>query len=47
MAAVVGLILHGGWAGAIVEASAALAIVAIALVAWVGSRKDPEERDEP
>jgi hypothetical protein len=43
MALVLGLIAHGGWAGAAVEAAAALAIVAIALVAWVGGRKDDEK----
>jgi hypothetical protein len=31
---------HGGVAGAIVEASFALLIVAIALAVWVGNRKD-------
>jgi hypothetical protein len=36
---------HGGTAGAIVEASFALLIVAIALAAWVGSKKDDEEHD--
>jgi hypothetical protein len=36
------LLAHGGVAGAIVEVSIALLIVAIALAAWVGSRKDQE-----
>jgi hypothetical protein len=44
MALVVGLIAHGGVGGAIVEASAALLIVAIALAVWVGGRKDSQER---
>ena len=35
----------GGTAGAIVEASFALLIVAIALAAWVGSKKDDEEHN--
>jgi hypothetical protein len=43
MAPVVGLVAHGGVAGAIVEASAALLIVAIALAVWIGNRKDGEE----
>ncbi|HEU6444043.1 MAG TPA: hypothetical protein VFL61_03195 [Gaiellaceae bacterium] len=43
MAAVLGLVAHGGLAGAIVEASSALLIVAIALAVWVGQRKDGEE----
>ena len=34
------LLAHGGVAGAIVEVSIALLIVAIALAAWVGNRKD-------
>jgi hypothetical protein len=34
---------HGGVGGAIVEASAALLIVAIALAVWVGGRKDSQE----
>jgi hypothetical protein len=44
MAALVGVIAHGGVGGAIVEASAALLIVAIALAVWVGNRKDSQER---
>lgn len=43
MAAVLGLVAHGGLGGAIVETSAALLIVAIALAVWVGQRKDGEE----
>jgi hypothetical protein len=43
MAAVLGLVAHGGLAGAIVESLAALLIVAIALAVWVGGRKDGEE----
>ena len=43
MAALLGLIAHGGVAGAVVEVSAALLIVAIALAAWVGGRKDRKE----
>jgi hypothetical protein len=34
------LIAHGGVAGAAVELSLALLIVAIALAVWVGGRKD-------
>jgi len=34
---------HGGFSGAIVEVSAALLIVAIALAAWVGGRRDRKE----
>ncbi len=34
---------HAGITGAIVEVSAALLIVAIALAAWVGGRKDRKE----
>jgi hypothetical protein len=46
MAAVLGLAVvfaHGGVAGAVLEVSAALLIVAIALAAWVGGRRDREE----
>jgi hypothetical protein len=39
------VLAHGGTAGAIVEASFALLVVAIALAAWVGSKKDDEEHD--
>jgi hypothetical protein len=38
------LFAHGGVAGAVVEISAGLLIVAIALAVWVGGRKDEEER---
>jgi hypothetical protein len=34
------LIAHGGTAGAAVEVSLALLIVAIALAVWVGARRD-------
>jgi hypothetical protein len=37
---------HGGTAGAIVEASFALLIVALALAAWVGSKRDDDADDE-
>ena len=43
MAALLGVIAHGGVGGAIVEASAALLIVAIALAVWVGGRKDGQK----
>jgi hypothetical protein len=43
MAALLGLVAHGGVGGAIVEASAALLIVAIALAVWVGGRRDRKE----
>jgi hypothetical protein len=33
-------IAHGGTAGAVVELSLALLIVAIALAVWVGTRQD-------
>jgi hypothetical protein len=36
------LIAHGGTAGAVVELSLALLIVAIALAVWVGGRRDEE-----
>ena len=39
------VLAHGGTAGAIVEVSFALLIVALALAAWVGSRRDDEEPD--
>ena len=41
----IGVVAHGGVAGAVVEASAALLIVAIALAAWVGGKKD-KQREE-
>jgi hypothetical protein len=37
---------HGGTAGAIVEASFALLIVALALAAWVGSKRDDEGEND-
>ena len=45
MAAFVWLSLyaHGGLTGALIEVSAALLIVAIAVAVWVGNRKDGEE----
>ena len=39
------VLAHGGTAVAIVEASFALLIVALALAVWVGSRRDDEEQD--
>jgi hypothetical protein len=45
MAALGGLtvvLAHGGVAGAVVEVAFALMIVAIALAAWVGGRRDKE-----
>lgn len=36
------VLAHGGVGGAVVEVSVALLIVAIALAAWVGGRKDEE-----
>ncbi len=47
VAALLGLVplfAHGGVAGAIVELSAGLLIVAVAVAVWVGNRKDGEER---
>jgi hypothetical protein len=47
VAALLGLVplfAHGGVAGAVVELSAGLLIVAIALAVWVGNRKDEGER---
>jgi hypothetical protein len=47
VAAVVGLVPlfgHGGVAGAVVELSAGLLIVAIALAVWLGGRRDGKER---
>jgi hypothetical protein len=43
VAALVGLIAHGGIGGAIVEAAAALAIVAVALAVWVSNRRGKDE----
>ena len=46
VAALLGLVplfAHGGVAGAVVELTAALLIVAIALAVWAGGRKDGEE----
>jgi hypothetical protein len=43
MAALLWVIAHGGTAGAVVEASLALLIVAIALAVWVGNRRDGEK----
>ncbi|MGH3085595.1 MAG: hypothetical protein ACRDNP_16340 [Gaiellaceae bacterium] len=40
MAALGQLVAHGGTAGAAVELSLALLIVAIALAVWVGRRQD-------
>jgi hypothetical protein len=37
-----GLLAHGGVTGAVVELSLALLIVAIALAAWVGARREKE-----
>ena len=42
--ALVGLVAHGGVAGAVVELSAGLLIVAVAVAVWLGGRKDGEER---
>jgi hypothetical protein len=39
---VVGLIAHGGTTGAIIEASLAVGIVAIALVAWLAARREKD-----
>jgi hypothetical protein len=36
---------HGGVGGAVLEAAFALLIVAIALAAWLGARKDDEKSD--
>ncbi len=44
VAALVGLVAHGGVAGAVVELSAGLLIVAVAVAVWLGGRKDGEER---
>jgi hypothetical protein len=35
-------VAHGGVAGAVVEVAFALMIVAIALAAWLGGRRDKE-----
>jgi hypothetical protein len=42
VAAVAFVIAHGGVAGAVVEVLLALLIVAIALAAWVGTRRDED-----
>jgi hypothetical protein len=39
---VTAVLAHGGVAGAVVELLFALLIVAIALAAWVGGRRDKE-----
>ncbi|HET8652064.1 MAG TPA: hypothetical protein VFM13_05785 [Gaiellaceae bacterium] len=44
LAPLLGVVAHGGLVGALVEALAALLILAIALAAWVGQRRDGEER---
>jgi hypothetical protein len=36
------VVAHGGVAGAVVEAAFVLGIVAIALAAWLGGRRDKE-----
>jgi hypothetical protein len=38
----VSVLAHGGVTGAVVELSLALLIVAIALAAWVGTRREKE-----
>jgi hypothetical protein len=40
MAALAGLVAHGGTVGLVVELSAALGIVALGLAAWLGTRKE-------
>jgi hypothetical protein len=42
-APVVGLIAHGGLGGAIVEASAAILIVAIGIAVWLANRRESDE----
>jgi hypothetical protein len=39
---VTAVVAHGGVAGAVVEVAFALMIVAIALAAWLGTRRDGE-----
>jgi hypothetical protein len=39
---VTAVLAHGGVAGAVVEVAFALMIVAIALAAWLGTRRDKE-----
>jgi hypothetical protein len=47
VAAVAGLVAHGGTLGAIAEASLALlAVGVIGLLAWVGSRRDKDEHEK-
>ncbi|MDQ3778045.1 MAG: hypothetical protein M3310_04155 [Actinomycetota bacterium] len=45
MAALLGLIAHGGIGGAVVEAAAAILIVAVALAVWVANRSDGDSGD--
>jgi hypothetical protein len=40
----VGLVAHGGTAGAIVEVVLIAGVVAIMLAVWVGNRRDDTER---
>jgi hypothetical protein len=40
-----GLLAHGGMAGAVVEASVALLVAAIAIAAWLGSRRGGEREE--
>ena len=37
------MLAHGGVGGAVVELLAALAIVALALAAWITSRRSPDD----
>jgi hypothetical protein len=39
-----GLLAHGGTAGAIVELILVAGVVAVMLAVWVGNRRDDEER---
>jgi hypothetical protein len=40
MAALAGLVAHGGTVGLLVELSAAIGILALGLAAWLGTRKE-------
>jgi hypothetical protein len=44
LAWLVGLVAHGGTAGAIVEVVLIAGVVAIMLAVWVGNRRDDTER---
>jgi hypothetical protein len=44
LAGLIGLLAHGGTAGAIVELVLIAGVVAIMLAVWVGNRRDNKDR---